>query len=66
MNTDGVVDLLDAIYFGKYLAGLIQPSDVQLAATDCNGNGVTGEEADLSVLMKFLVSSIKNLPYTEE
>ena len=66
MNTDGVVDLLDAIYFGKYLAGLIQPSDVQLAATDCNGNGVTGEEADLSVLMKFLVGSIKNLPYTKE
>ena len=66
MNTDGVVDLLDAIYFGKYLAGLIQPSDVQLAATDCNGNGVTGEEADLSVLMKFLVGSITDLPYTGE
>ena len=54
------------LFTGKYLAGLIQPSDVQLAATDCNGNGVTGEEADLSVLMKFLVGSIKNLPYTEE
>lgn len=41
-------------------------SDAQLAATDCNGNGVTGEEADLSVLMKFLIGGITDLPYTEE
>lgn len=66
VNLDGTVDILDAIYFGKYLAGVVQLSDAQVAATDCNGNGVTGEEADLSVLMKFLVGSIKNLPYTEE
>lgn len=66
VNLDGTVDLVDAIYFGKYLAGLVQMSDAQLAATDCNGNGVTGEEADLGVLMKFLIGGIKNLPYTEE
>lgn len=66
VNLDGTVDILDAIYFGKYLAGVVQLSDAQVAATDCNGNGVTGEEADLTVLMKFLVGSIKNLPYTEE
>ena len=63
---DGTVDILDAIYFGKYLAGVVQLSDAQVAATDCNGNGVTGEEADLTVLMKFLVGSITDLPYTEE
>lgn len=66
VNLDGTVDLVDAIYFGKYLAGLVQMSDAQLAATDCNGNGVTGEEADLSVLMKFLIGGITDLPYTEE
>lgn len=66
VNLDGTVDLVDAIYFGKYLAGLVQMSDAQLAATDCNGNGVTGEEADLGVLMKFLIGGITDLPYTEE
>ena len=66
VNLDGTVDILDAIYFGKYLAGLVQLSDAQVAATDCNGNGVTGEEADLTVLMKFLVGSVTDLPYTEE
>lgn len=66
VNLDGTVDILDAIYFGKYLAGVVQLSDAQVAATDCNGNGVTGEEADLTVLMKFLVGSVTDLPYTEE
>lgn len=66
VNLDGTVDLVDAIYFGKYLAGLVQMSDAQLAATDCNGNGVTGEEADLGVLMRFLIGGITDLPYTEE
>lgn len=66
VNLDGIVDLVDAIYFGKYLAGLVQMSDAQLAATDCNGNSVTGEEADLGVLMRFLIGGITDLPYTEE
>lgn len=66
VNLDGTVDLVDAIYFGKYLAGLVQMSDAQLAATDCNGNSVTGEEADLGVLMRFLIGGITDLPYTEE
>lgn len=66
VNLDGTVDLVDAIYFGKHLAGLVQMSDAQLAATDCNGNGVTGEEADLGVLMRFLIGGITDLPYTEE
>lgn len=66
VNLDGTVDILDAIYFGKYQAGLIQLSDAQLEATDCNGNGVTGEEADLGILMKFLIGGVTDLPYTEE
>ena len=66
VNLDGTVDILDAIYFGKYQAGLIQLSDAQLEATDCNGNGVTGEEADLGILMKFLIGGVTDLPYTKE
>ena len=35
-NTDGVVDLLDAIFLGKYLSGQVAMTRVQLINANCN------------------------------
>ena len=61
INLDGKVDIVDAIFLNKYLATLIQFSDVQLANADCYQDGVLNDQ-DATALMQFIVLLIDDLP----
>ena len=67
VNVNGVVDLTDAILLNKYLAKLIQLTDIQYANANCDQKDGTEtiDDKDTSVLMKFILGSedVKNLPY---
>ena len=65
VNTDNVVDLRDAIALNKYLANIIQFSDVQMANADCYKDGNL-DEKDASTLMQFIILLIKDMPVIEE
>ena len=62
LNMDGKVDLLDAIRLNKYTANIVQLTDIQKTAADCDGDGnVT--DADVTTLMEYLMLKIPTLPY---
>ena len=61
VNLDGKVDILDAVYLNKYLATLIQFSDVQIANADCYQDGVLDDQ-DTTALMQFIILLIDDLP----
>lgn len=66
-NTDGVVDLLDAIFLGKYLAGQVAMTRVQLINANCNqldGTEIV-DEKDVQSIMKFVLLKLDTLPETE-
>ena len=65
VNTDNVVDLRDTIVLNKYLANIIQFSDVQMANADCYKDGNL-DEKDASTLMQFVISLIQDIPVIEE
>ena len=65
VNTDNVVDLRDTIVLNKYLANIIQFSDVQTANADCYKDGNL-DEKDASTLMQFVISLIQDIPVIEE
>ena len=65
VNTDNVVDLRDTIVLNKYLANIIQFSDVQMANADCNKDSNL-DEKDASTLMQFVISLIQDIPVIEE
>ena len=65
VNTDDVVDLRDTIALNKYLANIIQFSDVQMANADCYKDGNL-DEKDASTLMQFVISLIQDIPVIEE
>ena len=65
VNTDNVVDLRDTIVLNKYLANIIQFSDVQMANADCYKDGNL-DEKDASTLMQFVISLIRDIPVIEE
>ena len=65
VNIDNVVDLRDAIILNKYLANVIQFSDVQMANADCYKDGNL-DEKDASTLMQFVISLIQDIPVIEE
>ncbi len=65
VNTDNVVDLRDTIVLNKYLANIIQFSNVQMANADCYKDGNL-DEKDASTLMQFVISLIQNIPVIEE
>ena len=65
VNTDNVVDLRDTIALNKYLANIIQFSDVQMANADCYKDGNL-DEKDSSTLMQFIILLIKDMPVIEE
>ena len=65
VNTDNVVDLRDTIALNKYLANIIQFSDVQMANADCYKDGNL-DEKDASTLMQFVISLIQDIPVIEE
>ena len=61
VNLDGKVDILDAVFLNKYLATLVQFSDVQIANADCYQDGVLNAQ-DTTALMQFIILLIDNLP----
>lgn len=66
-NTDGVVDLLDAIFLGKYLAGQVAMTKIQLANANCNqvdGTEIV-DDKDVQSIMYFILSELDTLPETE-
>jgi hypothetical protein len=65
VNQDGKVDLVDGIFLSKANANIIQLSETQETAADCDGNG-TRDDKDLSILMQFNVMLIDQLPYLEQ
>ena len=65
VNTDNVVDLRDTIALNKYLANIIQFSDIQMANADCYKDGNL-DEKDASTLMQFVVLLIQDMPVIKE
>ncbi len=63
LNMDGNVNLMDAIHLNKYTAKIVDLSDTQRAAADCDGDGLVND-ADVTTLMEFLILQIPSLPYT--
>ena len=66
-NTDGVVDLRDAIFLGKYLSGLVAMTRIQLINANCNqidGTEVV-DERDAQSIMEFVLLKLDTLPATE-
>ena len=61
INLDGKVDIVDAIFLNKYLATLIQFSNVQVANADCCQDGVLNDQ-DTTALMQFIILLIDDLP----
>ena len=61
VNLDGKVDILDAVYLNKYLATLVQFSDVQIENADCYQDGILNDQ-DTTALMQFIILLIDNLP----
>ena len=66
-NTDGVVDLRDAIFLGKYLSGQVVMTRIQLINANCNqidGTEVV-DERDAQSIMEFVLLKLDTLPVTE-
>ena len=61
VNLDNIVDLIDTIVINKYLANLIQFSDMQQVNADCYQDGTVNEQ-DATALMQFVIFLIDNLP----
>ncbi|MEE1537458.1 MAG: dockerin type I repeat-containing protein, partial [Ruminococcus sp.] len=64
VNLDGKVDLVDAITINKYLAGQITLSEQATKNADVNADGSLGD-GDSTILMRFILMMIPNLPYVE-
>ena len=67
INTDGVVDLRDAIFLGKYLSGLVAMTRIQLVNANCNQIDETEivDEKDVQSIMRFILLKLDTLPETE-
>lgn len=61
VNLDNIVDLKDTIVINKYLANLIQFSDMQQVNADCYQDGTVNEQ-DATTLMQFVIFLIDDLP----
>lgn len=66
-NTDGVVDLRDAIFLGKYLSGQVVMTRIQLINANCNQIDETEvvDERDAQSIMEFVLLKLDTLPVTE-
>lgn len=65
VNLDGRVDITDAVMLNKAAANTVQLSEQQRSNADCDANNEV-DSNDAVVLLKFLVSIIKNLPEVAE
>lgn len=66
-NTDGVVDLRDAVFLGKYLSGQIAMTRIQLINANCNqldGTEIV-DEKDAQSIMEFVLLKLDTLPVRE-
>ena len=70
VNVNGVVDLTDAILLNKFLAGVVQLTDIQYANANCDQTDGTNNvgELDTTALMRFVLNmeGYQNLPYIEQ
>lgn len=67
VNVNGVVDLTDAVLLNKFLAGIVQLTDIQYANANCDQTDGTDNvgELDTTALMRFVlnVEGYQELPY---
>ncbi len=67
VNVNGVVDLTDAVLLNKFLAGIVQLTDIQYANANCDQTDGTNNvgELDTTALMRFVlnVEGYQELPY---
>ena len=70
VNVNGVVDLTDAVLLNKFLAGVVQLTDIQYANANCDQTDGTDNvgELDTTTLMRFVlnVEGYQELPYIEQ
>lgn len=60
VNLDGSVNMADAIFLCKASANIVQLSELQERAADCNGDG-TSDSNDSMTLLLFLVQAIESI-----
>ena len=65
VNLDGRVDITDAVLLNKATAGVVTLNDAARQNADCDANGMT-DTNDATVLLRFLVQIINNLPEMAE
>lgn len=58
VNPDGVVNILDVVWFVAHLNGNT-PAGFDISAADVNGNGTPGELADLTALIDLILQGAK-------
>ncbi|MCD8219951.1 MAG: leucine-rich repeat protein [Ruminococcus sp.] len=61
VNLDGSVSLADSIFLNKYVAGLVDLSDIAFANADTNADGYVDAD-DALVLLKFQVQLVNSIP----
>ncbi len=64
VNLDGKVDLMDCITLSKVNCNLIELSETQQKAADCDANG-TVDDNDEAILIQYVIMLISDLPYIE-
>ena len=64
VNQDGKVDLMDCITLSKVNCNLIELSETQQKAADCDANG-TVDDNDEAILIQYVIMLISDLPYIE-
>ena len=65
VNLDGRVDITDAVLLNKATAGVVTLNDAARQNADCDADGMT-DTNDATVLLRFLVQIINNLPEMAE
>lgn len=65
INLDGLVSMVDLVYMNKSIAQIITLNDQQRANANCCSDDTVNAN-DASVLLQFMVLSIKELPVTPE
>lgn len=65
LNLDDTVSMVDLVYMNKAIAQIVTLNDQQIANADCCFDGAV-TASDASVLLQFMVLSIKELPVIPE
>ncbi len=65
VNQDGKVDLTDCITLSKVNSKIVELSESQQKAADCDANG-TVDDKDGAILLEFVLMLLPDLPYIEE